>query len=194
MLDGLVKSADEMKIVQNLYEFLDIIRDYGISGSKLVSNVRKLALIEDTQLSLERIDVNSLLQKAVHNIQSGFQDKNIKIHIFPPNKKFYVRANEILLDVFDNVLINVIEYNINPNIDIQILISRIFKNDYDSLKLEFIDKGIETTNARSEKMGLKKQSRGMLLGLTFVDQILTSLDGQFMVEGPNFIIILPEAK
>ncbi|MFX1275800.1 MAG: PAS domain S-box protein [Promethearchaeota archaeon] len=188
------KLDEKTKKKKEATDILDLIRDHSISGSKLVSNVRKLALIEDAQLSLERIEVNLLLDKAIKSIQSGFQDKDIDIKIFPPNKKFYIRANEILLDVFDNVLINVIEYNINPTIEIYILISREHKNNDEYLRIEFSDKTIDTHQVQKEREGMVKQSRGMLLGLTFVDQIISSLNGEFMVKDSNFIIILPEAK
>ena len=172
---------DNTKKKKESSDLLDFIRDYSISGSKLVSNVRKLALIEDAQLSLERIEVNMFLNKAIKSIQSGFQDKLIDIKIFPPNKKFFIRANEILLDVFDNVLINVIEYNMSQNVEINILISREHKNNLDYLRIEFSDKTFDALQASKEEEGMKKQSRGMLLGLTFVDQIITSLKGEFMI-------------
>ncbi len=38
-----------------------------------------------------------------------------------------------------------------------------------------------------------KDSRSMLLGLSFVDQIIHSLKGEMWVSGSNFLIILPEA-
>ncbi len=188
------KLEDKTKNKRELNEILDYIRDYSISGSKLVSNVRKLALIEEAQLSLERIEINLLLNQAIKNIQSGFQDKEILIKIFPPNKKFFIRANEILLDVFDNILINVIEYNLSPKIEINILIFREHKRDTEYLRIEFSDIGIDGHDTAVGGEAGQKQARGMLLGLTFVDQIISSLKGEFSVKGSNFIILLPEAK
>ncbi len=192
-----IQSYKNDEVIQNKKEPIEIlehIREYSISGSKLVSNVRKLALIEDAQLSLERIELTLFLDRAIKNIQSGFPDKKIHIKIFPPNKKFYIRANEILLDVFDNVLINVIEYNLYPEIKINILITREYKDQTEHLRIEFSDKGVDMHQEPLEAGSTKKEFRGMLLGLTFVDQIISSLNGEFMVKGSNFVIILPEAK
>ena len=182
-----------------LNEMLELIEDQSIMGTKLVSNVRKLAFIEDTRFSMVKIEINCILQKAVTQIQGMYQDKELDIKIYPPNKEFYVRANEILTDVFENILINVIEYNKNPKIDIQILIYRRFKDDIDYLKMEFIDKEIGSSDITSGELKQKseiqyKRSRGMLLGLSFVDQILNSLNGEIWVEGTSFVITIPEAK
>jgi hypothetical protein len=93
----------------------------------------------------------------------------------------------------------VIEYNKNPKIEIQVLIYRRFKDDVDYLKMEFIDKDIVSLSIKNDEVAQKtesqrKHSRGMLLGLSFVDQILDSLNGEIWVEGSSFVIILPEAK
>jgi PAS domain S-box-containing protein len=186
-------------VLKEITEILELIEDQSVMGTKLVSNVRKLALIEDTRFSMVKIEINSLLQKAINQIQEIYQDKELDIKIYPPNKKFYVHANEILTDVFENILINVIEYNKNPKIDIQILIYRRFKDDIDYLKMEFIDKEIGTYVVKNEFLEQKsevqyKRSRGMLLGLSFVDQILNSINGEIWVEGTNFVLTIPEAK
>ena len=187
------------EVLTELNEILELIEDQSVMGTKLVSNVRKLAFIEDTRFSMVKIEINFILQKAIMQIQEMYQDKELDIKIYPSNKEFYVHANEILTDVFENILINVIEYNKNSKIDIQILIYRRFKDDIDYLKMEFIDKEIGSNEIKNDEIKQKteiqyKRSRGMLLGLSFVDQILNSLNGEIWVEGTSFVITIPEAK
>ena len=49
----------------------------------------------------------------------------------------------------------------------------------------------EKITQRKEK--IYRDSRSMLLGLSFVDQIINSLNGEIWVTGSNFLIIIPEA-
>ncbi|MFX0083411.1 MAG: PAS domain S-box protein [Candidatus Hodarchaeota archaeon] len=171
---------------------LEAIKDQSQSGIKLVSNIRKLSQIEDTPLSLVKIELNLVLQKAIENIYEIFQDKKIDIKVYPPNKKHYINANEILVDVFENILIHIIEYNENTNVDIQILIYRQFKEETNYLKIEFVDKAVGSSLGKNEKENSYKDSRSMLLGLSFVDQIINSINGEMWVTGSNFVIIIPE--
>ena len=60
------------------------------------------------------------------SLSTSFQEKKIEIKIYPPNQKFYVYANEILVDVFENILMHIIEYNKNQEKEIHILIYQYF--------------------------------------------------------------------
>ncbi|MBY8992631.1 MAG: HAMP domain-containing histidine kinase [Candidatus Lokiarchaeota archaeon] len=118
----------------------------------------------------------------------------------------FTDANELLQDVFENVLINAIKYNENSLIQITIKISRQKVEGNQFLKLEFIDNGIGVVDNRKEVIFMSgnrelKGSKGMGLGLSLVSKILQIFKGKIWVEdkikgdyskGSNFIIILPE--
>ncbi|MBN1800755.1 MAG: PAS domain S-box protein [Candidatus Lokiarchaeota archaeon] len=193
-IESSIESYKETKIVQKNKNFIDMlenIKDQGVTGAKLISNVRKLALLEDSKLPIKKLFLNSFLEESIGHIKQGFKEKTITASIYPQNKNFFIMANEILSDVFDNILINIIEYNTNPNIRLEILISKINRNDVRCLKMEFIDTTLQYESVYREQE--KERPRGTLLGLTFIDQIMTSLSGEFTVEGANFVIIVPEA-
>jgi PAS domain S-box-containing protein/small GTP-binding protein len=181
-----------IKIPIELIGILESIKDYSQSGIKLVSNVRKLSQIEDSPLNLIQMELIEVLQKAKTNIHEIFQDKKMDIKVYPPNKEYFINANEILIDVFENILIHIIEYNENPNSDIQILIYRQFKEETNYLKIEFVDKAVGSSVSEDEKEKYNKDSRSMLLGLSFVDQIINSINGEMWVTGSNFVVIIPE--
>ena len=117
-----------------------------------------------------------------------------------------VKANELITDVFENLLINAIRHNQNSLVEILIKFSRVVKDGVNCIKLEFIDNGIGILPEMKEKIFQrgqieKKDSIGLGLGLTLVKKIIRIYDGQIWVEdkvsedhskGSNFIIILPE--
>ena len=191
------QSQKQIKKSSGLYNFLEDIKEQSQSGAKLVYIVRKLAEIENAPLTLVKMELNTVLQEAIENVYNVFQYRKISIKINPSNEQFYIQANEILGDVFENILLNIIEYNKNSEIEIQILIYRQFKDGINYLKIEFVDKGIRLLESKKAKIDQKgendyKDFKRMLLGLSFVDQIINSLKGEIWVSGSNFLIIIPE--
>ncbi|MFX1329305.1 MAG: PAS domain S-box protein [Promethearchaeota archaeon] len=183
---------------KRLYNLLEDIKEQNQSGAKLVYIVQKLAEIESKPLALTKMDLYTILGEAIKNVYELFQYKKVNITIYPPNEKFYVLANEILVDVFENVLLNIIEYNKNPEIEIEVIIYRQLKDEINYLKMEFVDKAIEISQDFKEEIALNEEKnyktfKSMLLGLSFVDQIISSLKGEIWVTGSNFLIIIPEA-
>ncbi|MFX1436481.1 MAG: PAS domain S-box protein [Promethearchaeota archaeon] len=185
------------KKARELCNLLESIKEQSQSGAKLVYLVRKLAEIENNPLSLIRMELNLVLQEAIKNVYEVSQYRKIEIKIKPSEEQFYVHANEILADVFENILLNMIEYNKNIEIQIQILIYRQFKDGINYLKIEFVDN--ENGFSKSRKTGISrkekeyKEFKSMLLGLSFVDQIINSIKGEIWVSGSNFLITIPEA-
>ena len=117
-----------------------------------------------------------------------------------------VKANPLLLDVFENIIFNAVKYTENPVIDILIRISKELKNDYKYVKIEFLDNGIGISDTMKKTIfeGMathKKRIKGMGLGLLLVKRILDRYRGEIWVEdkikgdpsqGSNFIVLIPE--
>jgi len=192
--------------IEDIKKLWELVNDQVNRGTKLVSNVRKLSQIEQTQFPLQSTEICLVLNEAIEYIQKSIQAKKINIQIDSPFKTILVSANELLLDVFENILINATRYNENPIIEILIKISKIKIDGAQFLKIEFIDNGIGVTDAKKKiifRNGFKKekQSKGMGLGLSLVKKIMDSYKGQIWVEdkikgdftkGSNFIILIPE--
>ena len=117
-----------------------------------------------------------------------------------------IRSNELLQDVFDNILTNAVKYDNNAKIEIDILHELVDDNAY--WKLEFRDRGVGVPDANKElvfhRMARCSDSvHGMGLGLTIVNEIVRRSDGRIWVEdrvkgdsskGSNFVVMLPKGK
>jgi len=209
-----IKSAVELSFIylndpkklKELQGVWNLVNSQINRGNRLVLNVRRLSQIEYTQIPSKPIEFFSFLQEAIAFTQKGIQETKIDIQIDSPLKTYNINANELLLDVFENILINATRYNDNPIVEILIKISKLQKDRSNFLKLEFIDNGIGISDYRKKfifQKGFKKekQSKGMGLGLSLVKKIIESYNGQIWVEdkvigdytkGSNFIIIIPE--
>ena len=192
--------------LEKLDDIMEIINDQIIRGSKLVSNIRKLSQVSESENILEKVNLNREIKEAIKFIRESFPNKNLDIKIESDFKDLVVKANALLLDLLENILFNAVKYTEKPTIEILIRISKELKNEIKYLKIEFIDNGIGISDTMKEKIfeGItthKKRTKGMGLGLLLVKRILDRYNGEIWVEdnnrgdpsqGSNFIILIPE--
>ena len=192
---------------EDIENITSIIKKQVNRGTKLVNNVRILSEFEESEIPIQSIEVYDLLLKSIEYVKKAYTERDINIQIDYPDNEINVIANELLQDVFENILINAIKYNENPNTEILI---KIFKHIYENntfYKFEFIDNGIGVHDDRKDFIfkrgnGDSKGSKGMGLGLSLVSKIIEYYNGKIWVEdkvigdysqGSNFILLLLEA-
>ncbi|MFX1365219.1 MAG: PAS domain-containing protein [Promethearchaeota archaeon] len=197
-----LNNPEKLNTIKELYEIID---EQVNRGKKLIANVRKITEIDESEIVLEKVDAIVLLNKAIEFINNSFQTRNIDIQINTVIKKTDVIANNFLLDVFENILINAVRYNNKPNIEIIIDISIEQKEDKNYLKIEFKDNGEGISDYRKNTIferGLRRRykTKGMGLGLSLVRKIIDTYKGDIWVEdrvkgnhkqGSNFIVLIP---
>lgn len=184
----------------------EIIKKQVQRGSNLVRNVRTLSEIEESGMKVEPIDVCKMLMISVDYLNKAYSERNVNIYVNCKDDNYIVHANELLHEVFDNLLINAIRYNENHNVEINVNILRESKKDIDYVKLEFIDNAVGISDQKKEilfKEGyrIEKGTKGMGLGLSLVYKIIQMYNGDIWVEdriagdfnkGSKFSILIPE--
>jgi signal transduction histidine kinase len=190
-----------------MLEYFVVIEQQIKRGKKLINNIRNLSEIEESEMPLEPIEVFEKLRSAIQFTKVNFQKREIIVNIESETNEIYVFANDLLLDVFENILINSVLYNKNDTIKIEINISRVMEDGKTNIKLEFKDNGIGINDTKKKlifKKNVKKSigSKGMGLGLSLVAKLLDLCEGKIWVEdkikgdfaqGSNFLIQIPEA-
>ena len=185
----------------------EIINGQLMRGKELIENIRKLSRIEDSEIPARPTDLSKMLKTSIEFIQKSFSEREVNVRIDSFNGHIQVNANELLIDVFENILINAINYNLNEVIDINVKLSRFKEEGTNYIKMEFIDNGIGIEDSRKQlifERGYKKEkgSKGMGLGLSLIVEILRSYNGKIWVEdrikgdhakGSKFILVIPEA-
>ena len=189
-------------------ELLETIENQVKRGTTLVSNVRKLSKIEETEIKTQQTNVNKVLKKVIDSLKNSYPSKKMDIKIEAQGNKQYVLANELLFDVFENILNNAVKYNENLMVEIIIKKSETHKNGENYLKIEFIDNGMGIEDVRKELIFKRaymegKSVSGMGLGLSLVKRIIDSYNGYIWVEdrvigdykkGSNFVILIPDEE
>ena len=214
ILQNILSSAELCALYQNKHdnsekmkEIFGVIKEQVIRGSNLVSNIRRLSDLEESELIVKPIDIYSVIKNLIEFIKNQFPEKNINIQVDNTEKEVFVLANRYLVDAFENIFDNSIRHNKNPTIEILIRISRIKKEGINYVKSEFLDNGIGIEDIRKDSIFQRDRKKdkaffGQGLGLSLVKKIIDMYNGQIWVEdkvpgeysiGSNFIIIIPEA-
>ncbi len=192
--------------LENLKINARIIKEQVIRGAELVSNVRKLSQLEESKQNLKKIEIFNVLENVISLVKKSNKDKKITFLIDSVDGNLFVKANDFLEVMFENLLINAIKHNRNIIIDVTIRISREQKKGINYAKMEFLDNGIGVDDTMKEiifKRGYNedKSVLGMGLGLSLVRRIIETYNGKIWVEdrvegdhlkGSNFVLLIPE--
>ncbi|MHA1489433.1 MAG: sensor histidine kinase [Promethearchaeota archaeon] len=185
---------------------LEISKEQVKRGGNLILNVQKLSQLEKIDVLTQPTEILTNLKETIKYLPKKFQEKEINIKVESHGEKFFVQANELLIDIFENVINNALKYNNNSIVKIIIRISRLQKRDINHVKIEFIDNGIGIPDNK-KKVVFKRENKthralkGIGLGLSLVKKILKAYNGKIWVEdkvpgdyskGSRFIIIIPE--
>ena len=167
------ETPKEREKMERFNKFFNIIKDSSNRGAQLISNVQKLSKLDESGAIIQDTNVSTYLKDAVSFIKNNFPNKDIEIEVDSLSEKILVMGNELLLDVFENIMINSVKYNDNKKKEILIKISEIQADGITFLKLEFIDNGTGIKHYRKEKIfevGNReyKGVRGMGIGLYLV--------------------------
>ena len=197
---------DETEKSKNIEELTIMIKKQITRAKKLVQNVILLSDLEEIHQSIKLTETCDLLRNSINFMYNSFPEREINLQIESLNKTIFVQANELLQDVFENILTNAVKYNEKNTVELEIKISKAHKEGKNYLKIEFRDNGIGIADDRKAIIFEKghrnlKGLKGMGLGLSLVKKILTIYDCKIWVEdrvrgdrnqGSNFILLIPQ--
>ncbi len=192
----------------NIKPILEIINEQVYRGTSLVNNVYKFSQLEEAEIKLQKFDVEKTILEAIKYVKKNFKNKTINIQFESPKNKISIQADELLKDVFENILINAVKHNDNPNIEIVIKTSKLQDDGIFFLQIEFIDNGKGIPEARRKSIftrGFKEDRSvsGMGLGLSLVKTITDKYNAKILIEsrvqedyskGTNFKLLFPEVE
>jgi len=176
-------------------------------GKELIRNIRKFSEIESTDLPIENLNVKKSLEDSIELLKFDFEDKTIEAQVISQEENVYALSNELVDEIFMNLLTNAVKYNNSDPIEIDVVFSNVFLENRKYVRIEMRDNGIGVPDDKKEvifKKGHKREKggKGLGFGLSVVRNIIKKLNGKIWVEdrvkgnpskGSNFIILLPSA-
>jgi PAS domain S-box-containing protein len=185
---------------------LNIIKGEIKRSARIITNVRKLSMLERGESNVFPVDALLFIKRSLEFIHSKYINKNITTTFDVFDQKVFVLANDLLLDVFENILDNSVKYNDSSAVELFVRINKELQDGIYYIRLEFIDNGIGVKDEhkasifeRGYREGRNISGRG--LGLSLSSKILKSIGGKIWVEdrvkddyqkGCNFIILIPK--
>jgi signal transduction histidine kinase len=175
-----------------------------LNSSTLIDNVRKLRREKEGVLKAERMDVMEILA-SVRDQFTGMPDRDVRIDIRSKCRCF-VMANELLRDVFSNLVGNSIKHSTGPlAINIDLACSAEGQEHFCQVAIEDNGPGIPDS-MKAQIMGVRRritkgQSRG--IGMYLVRTLIDDYHGQIRVEdrvkgdhtkGTRFVVSLPAVE
>ena len=122
-------------------DLLNIIKQQFERGKSLIEIVTKISKMEETQPKLVKIDALFTLKDVIDSILNITKVSEVSITIETDLKNAPVLANEFLIDVFENIIINGIKHNDNEKAYINVKVLKILKANKNYIKFEFHDNG-----------------------------------------------------
>ncbi|MGV9173981.1 MAG: sensor histidine kinase, partial [Promethearchaeia archaeon] len=153
-----------------------------------------------------KLEINQILEKKVAQIKERYHNRELDIQIKSSEEHIYVCANELLEEVFENLISNAIIHNEDISLKILIKITRKVLDGQNFIQMEFIDNGKGIPDGRketllNEDLAFKESVKGMGLGLSLVKKIVDIFNGKIRIEdrvqgdhtkGCKVILLLPE--
>nr|WP_255668534.1 PAS domain-containing sensor histidine kinase [Methanocella sp. CWC-04] len=172
------------------------------SSSNLISNVRKLQQAKTCKIRMEPLDIGKILCE-VREQYSKIPGKDIDINYINVNG-CYVMANELLNDVFLNILGNAIKHT-NDKVVIDVVLSEVINGGQKYYRVSIADNGPGIPDGQKELIFNRlyrgsTKAKGKGLGLFLVKTLVEKFDGLVWVEdkmpgdhngGSKFVVMLP---
>jgi PAS domain S-box-containing protein len=172
------------------------------SSSQLIKNVTKLQRAREGEFQTTRINIGELVDKLLPRCSSAGRDIHVNYH----GCDCYVMANELLSDVFSNIIGNAIKHSEGPLvIDIDVKKAREDGREY--CVVSVADNGPGIPDSLKQKLFVRFQrgtakTSGRGLGLYLVKTLIDAYHGKVRVEdrvpgdytkGAKFVVMLPVA-
>ncbi|MFO8017079.1 MAG: PAS domain S-box protein [Promethearchaeia archaeon] len=185
-------------------EINHILKEQVVRGARIIKNVSKLSQI-NKDFQLQNIDLYHQLKTTMDFIVKSYKSHKIIFFLNYDFNDLQVKANELLRDIFENLIMNAIIHNDSSHIEITINVSIISQDDKQMVQMEFIDNGVGIPDEKKDGLFKSKIGKGDSqhgVGLSLVKKIVDSYNGLIRVEnkveddytrGSKFILTLPKA-
>jgi signal transduction histidine kinase len=193
---------------EELREINKILKEQITRAARLINNTRRLSQIEEEKIELHKVNLCEQLSRTVEFINKSYQSRKMNLNLNCDFETIIIKANDLIQDLFENLIMNAVKHNDSEIIEISIKVSIINIKENSRARIEFIDNGIGISDEKKKNLfkpnSKKTSSRGgMGLGLSLVKKILNIYGGEIWVEnrvegdytqGSNFVVEFPVIK
>ncbi|MDH4123452.1 MAG: HAMP domain-containing histidine kinase [Thermoplasmata archaeon] len=175
-------------------KYLDRTRKQIDQISELIGKVRKLSMIRSAdKQNLMRIDLAQTVLMQADKTSHLFPAKKVKFIFDMETKDAFVMANDLLPDLFHNIFMNAIKFDMHETVNVDISLQHITEKLGDSKiehwQVSVADHGPGIPDERKQSIFLgsknlepSESARGMGLGLSIVKSLVSLYGGRVWAE------------
>ena len=104
---------DQPEKLKKLGNIEDVVKLHVRRGVNLIKNVRKLSKLDEEEAKLGNVEVSEVLKNSIDHITNSFQEKSIEINLSGFSETMTIVGNDLVVDIFDNILNNAVKFNDN---------------------------------------------------------------------------------
>lgn len=187
-------------------ELREIIFKQVERGENLISNMKKLSKLETQEEQLKKVNVEDMINEAIEQFEPKFSNDHIDVIRDFSNERLLAKGGPLLLDVFNNLLLNAYIHNKSNHKKLWIILNKTQIKGERYAKIEFKDNGIGIPEERKPTIfkrdfNQEKSTGGMGIGLSLIKKIIEKYKGEIWVKnrikgdhtkGSNFIVLLKQ--
>ena len=156
--------------------------------SEMIQRANTLMKIEEEgAANLGPVELGEALRESIDEVMREFQEKNVKIDLKLGSHRYFVMGNELVNDIFTNILDNAIKYDPHDKIMIDVSVGEFTVEPRKYWCVSIADSGIGIPDSKKNVVfgrfkGTDIGSPGSGLGLSIVRAIVEGYHGMVWVE------------
>ncbi|MFX1576238.1 MAG: PAS domain S-box protein [Promethearchaeota archaeon] len=173
-------------------------------SAALIGRVKKFSGLDEIDKLMEVRDIEPDFHEALHAVKQAFSSKSIFLDTNIHPEEYKILADELLFDLFFNVLHNAVKFDQNERVEIEVQVSPDANKRF--LRIEISDHGPGIPDDLKERIFARytqrvfEKAQGSGIGLTLVQRIVDRYGGRIWVEdrvegnhtkGAKFVFLLP---
>jgi len=165
---------------------VDKVAEQVMNTSWLASNVRTMSRVTFGDVELMKTDLGSVLLDCERSITQYYPGRNITVKQEVERNKYYIEADELIREVFINILTNAVKYDPHEPLEIEISIAEKHEGERKFWTISIADRGRGIPDDAKELIfdrfskAAKKKGTGM--GLHIVKTLVKRYGGRVWVE------------
>lgn len=156
--------------------------------SEMIQRANILVKIErEGAENLGPVELGEVLRESIDEVLRERKEKTVKIDFRPGNHRYFVTGNELVNDIFTNLLDNAIKYDPHSKVAIDVSIGEFMVEPRKYWCVSVADNGIGIPDSKKNVVfgrfkGAEARSPGSGLGLSMVRAVVEAYHGMVWVE------------
>ncbi|MGQ9588248.1 MAG: GAF domain-containing sensor histidine kinase, partial [Thermoplasmata archaeon] len=165
---------------------IDKIAEQVMNTSRLASNVRTMSRMTFGEVGLSRMDLGAVLQECIRSLQQYYPARKVVVKHDIERGVYYVAADELIRELFTNILTNAAKYDSHEVVEIDLSVSSRHDGGHKSWVVSVADHGRgipdDIKSIIFDRFSKAPRKKGSGMGLHIVKMLSMRYGGRVWVE------------